>query len=141
LKTRLLSDPVAAASAPRLDAPIAAESWPLWEFYRTSAEVTGRTAAGEEISEIAGDTGDSQHRISISSQLIQSAGLAEAVAALYAGLLSRKLRQEEVTVPETGRLLHVLDFVRMDGVVWLIVELSLDVEHRQYDLRLVEVPG
>lgn len=141
LKTRLLADPVAAASAPRLDAPIDNESWPLWEFYRTSAEVTGRTSAGDEISKIAGDTGDSQHRMSISSQLIQSDGLAEVVATFYVGLLSRKLRQEEVTVHETGQLLHVLDFVRMDGIVWLIVELSLDVEERQHDLRLIEVPA
>ena len=130
----LASDP----PATRLDVPLEQQSWPLWEFYRTSVEVTGRTVAGIEISKIAGVTGDSQHRMSLSSQLVQTPGLAEVIATFYVGLLSRKLRQEEVTVAETGRLLHVLERAVLDGVKWTILELTFSGADREYNLRMVE---
>jgi len=125
---------VSALNAVELSKPFSRESWPLWEFYRTSAEVSG----ADEVNELVGDTGDSQHRISLSSPLIATGSLAHAIGILYVALLSRRVTQEQVTVEEPGRLLHVFDEVILAGRRYAVIELQMAPLERQYDLRLVE---
>ena len=123
-----------------LDEPLDQTSWPIWELYRTSAEVTGRDSAGLEFSVVSGTAGDSQHRLTLDSALVQDRNVARSVGEFYSQFLGRELREEEVVVRETGTPIHVFDFVRLAGRVYLAIEVSFDPERRRYTMRLVEVP-
>lgn len=140
LQSRLVSNALRRARPIDLDAPIRHTSWPLWEFYRTSAEINGTDATGVAFSVIRGTTGDSQHRISLDSKIVATTSLAEIVAEAYSALLSRKVTQEEVEVNETGTPIHVLDYVRLSGIVYLVIESTYSPTRRTYSLRLVEAP-
>lgn len=140
LTNRLVADPIRKLNAVTLGTPISEIEAPLWEYYRTSADVSGQAEDGTEIHFIGGVTGDSQHRLNLSSALISTNGIAETVGQFYSKLLSQRLKQLDIEVPETGELAHVLGYVRHRGGLYLIVELSLDADRRIYSLRLVEQP-
>ena len=47
-------------------------------------------------------------------------------------------RQAEVTVKETGRIVRPLDYVRLDGADWLVIQADLETIDRRQQLRLLE---
>jgi len=121
-----------------IDEPFERVSWPISEFYRTSATITGTDSSGGKIEETAGDTGDSAHRLELEGKLIQTGGLAEAVAQEYVSVLSVPRRQEELTFAETGQLVSAGDYLDFDGALWLVVEANLDTQTRRITARVVE---
>jgi len=139
IRSRLAEDAQRKSVALGIDEPLSASIMPLWEFYRTSAQVSGRTEAGAEIEELAGDTGDSAHRIEVSGPLITTPSVAQAIGNQYVSLLSQKVRQAECTVCEVDDLVPVFSYATFDGSRWLVIESSLKPDGRTYSLRLVEV--
>jgi len=139
IRSRLADDVQRRGIALDIDEPLALTTRPIWEFYRTSAQVTGETEAGDDIDELAGDTGDSANRIEISGPLITTPSVAQAIGNQYVSILNQKVVQAELTVCEVDQHLRVFDYVRMDGARWLIVEASLKPDARTYQLKLVEV--
>lgn len=121
-----------------LDVGLTLTEWPIYEFYRTSAEVSGRDQDGNEITVIVGDTGDSAHRISVTGQLVTTGGLANAVGNQFVAFLSVKRAQAEIEAAETGKLIHVFDRIRHDGREWIGIEETFNPEQRRYRLRLIE---
>ncbi len=119
--------------------PLEVEEWPISEFYRSSCRVTGQTSAGDDIESIAGATGDSAHRLELDGDLVTTESLAQAIGWQYVGVLSTIRRQVELTIEETGDLIRPLDYIDLDGALWLVMEAQLDVDERTYGLRAVEV--
>jgi len=139
IRSRLTEDAQRRDVALVIDEPLSLKAIPIWEFYRTSAIVSGRTEAGDDIEELAGDTGDSANRIEISGPLITTPSVAQAIGNEYVSILNQKVRQAEPTVCEVDDLIRVFDYVEMDGSRWLVVQASLKPDGRTYDLKLVEV--
>lgn len=124
-----------------LDTPLEQESLPVWENYRASVEVKGKTEDGEEISVIKGDTGDSAHRLEISCRFATTAGLCDAIASLYAahfGAMPPR-SQENVSVDEPGVRMRPLRSVRLAGKRYLVEQAESDLRTREQDLVLVEI--
>jgi hypothetical protein len=122
-----------------LDTPLSRETRQLSEQFRTSVKVTGKTEQGEDIEIIGGDTGESQRRLELDSDLITTSSLAQAVAEAYSAFLSRIRREEQVTIQEDGELLAPLRWVVLDGIEYQVMEAETDVLERVQDLRLIEV--
>lgn len=119
--------------------PLDEDGLPVWEGYRASVVCAGKDATGADIEEIAGDSGDSAHRLEINSQLVTTGGVAQSVASLYAAILSTEREQLEVTVPEDGPLARPLQVWRLHGKRWLVTKAETDFRDREQDLELVEV--
>jgi len=139
IRSRLTEDAQRRDVALVIDEPLALKAIPIWEFYRTSAVVTGKTEAGDDIEELAGDTGDSANRIEISGPLITTPSVAQAIGNEYVSILNQKVRQAECTACEVDDLIRVFDYVELDGSRWLVVQVGLKPDGRTYDLKLVEV--
>jgi hypothetical protein len=138
LRGRAADDAQLKTQAIPIASPLECEEWPVFEFYRTSCKVSGRDVSGEEIEEIAGDTGDSAHRLELDSPLINTSALAISIGQMYVGFLGTTRRQLELTVRETGDLIRPLDYIDFDGALWLVVEAGLDADLRTYRLRVIE---
>ena len=126
-------------NAVALGDPITLTEWPLWDQFRTSARVTGRDPAGQEIEGIVGDTGDSARRIEIDGKLVSSGGLAEAVGNAAVSFLSVRRSGLEGTwhAPAAGAI-HVLDYVTHAGRDHLVLGADLDPADNTCGLTLAE---
>ncbi|HLC28922.1 MAG TPA: hypothetical protein VJL07_05705 [Dehalococcoidia bacterium] len=124
---------------PEIPDPIEREQLPISEVYRASVLVKGKTEDGEEFEEIAGDAGDSAHRLEIQGQLVTTRSLAATIANLYASFLAFPRREEKLTIRDDGTLIAALDEVSFDGRRWLVLESSLDIGDQERELRLIEL--
>ncbi|HEY3175681.1 MAG TPA: hypothetical protein VGK94_07965 [Candidatus Polarisedimenticolia bacterium] len=138
IRGRASRDEEARSQAIAIDEPLERVSWPISEFYRTSATITGSDSAGGKIEETAGDLGDSAHRLELGGELIQTGGLAEAIAQEYVSVLSVPRRQEELTFAETGRLVDAGDYLDFDGALWKVLDADLDTRARRITARVLE---
>lgn len=118
--------------------PLEMEEWPVFEFFRTSCLVTGRTEDGEDIEEVVGDTGDSARRLEIDSALITTPALAQTIGLQYVSFLGVPRRQAEIVIEESNDLIRPSEYIDLDGTLWLVVEASLDAKRREYRLRALE---
>jgi len=139
IRSRLADDAQRRSVALEIDEPLSLTTSPIWEFYRTSALVSGETEGGDDIEELAGDAGDSANRIEISGPLITTPSVAQAVGNEYVSILNQKVRQAECQVCEVDDLLRVFDYVETDGSRWLVIQTGLKPDGRTYGLKLVEV--
>ena len=124
---------------PDIGRPLSRISRLLWEFYRTSVKVTGRTESGTAIEVITGKTGDSAKRLDLDGAWITTRALATAIGDAHSEFLSVQRGQEDVTIAESDEPIHVLQNVRMANRSYLAVSCTNDTKARQFDLRLVEV--
>ncbi len=138
LRGRGIRDAEALRQAYEIDTPLEMEVWPLTEFYRASAKISGTDPAGQSIEAVTGDVGDSARRIELDGQLVTTGGLAEAVGNEYVSFLSVERRQAEVTVKETGRVLRPTDYVVLDAATWRVLQADLQTIERKQNLRLLE---
>ena len=105
-----------------------------------SVAVTGTDAAtGEDFEVIAGDSGDSAHRLELSSVLINDAGLASAVGNGFYSLLSARRAEVNVTIREPEERIAPLSRIALDGIEYDVLEARTDLEDEEQELRLVEV--
>lgn len=123
-----------------LGIPLEQSSRKLWDFYRTSVEVSGESEYYRaSIEEVAGDTGDSENRLSIDSTLITTTSLANVIANLYLSFFNVERAQEDVTIAEGDRLIRALDVVVLDGKQYLVLHPKTDLVERTQELTLVEI--
>jgi hypothetical protein len=120
--------------------PLTRTSRVIWEFFRTSVEVSGTFADGTAFDEILGDSGDSAKRLSVSSPLMASAGLARAVGTAYSAYLSQLRSQEDLGIEELEDLVRVGDKVGFGDQSWLATQVQTNPRDRIQTLRLFEVP-
>lgn len=113
----------------------------IWEFYRTSVEVSGRDEAGTDFTVVAGDQAKGALRTSVSSNLVTTPTMAAAVAGIYAAYLSQARAQADVTQPELDELLKAWDVVELDDGNWFITQVRTNLEAETQDLRLFQVKG
>jgi len=122
-----------------IDVPLSWVTRPLWERYAASAKVSGaEPLTGTTIDVVAGDTGDSAHRVELSSDFVITASLAEAVGSAYVGFFGKPRQQIDVDVPETGTLIRPLDYVSLDGRAWIVLASEFNHKNRTHSLRMVE---
>lgn len=117
----------------------AATDWPLSEWYRRSVQVTGSDEAGDEVSVIAGEGGDTANRLEIDLQMPLTSGFASSIAWAYVEYLSGLGRQIDGASPiPADRTVKMLDRVIVEGVTWRVLRVEHDLESGQLSLRLVE---
>lgn len=121
-----------------LGVPLASKRRPIAETYRSGVVVDWTDAQGESGREIQGDRGDSARRLSISSDLVTSQGMALACALATLPFVSTVREQRDVTVEDDGTRLHVFDKVTMDGKEWLIYKIETNLDERTHSLTLLE---
>jgi hypothetical protein len=121
------------------DHPLEWTSRPLWEWYRASIGVEGKTEAGEEIEEVYGETGDSSNRLEIDSKLVTTLVIAATVGSAYLSYLGEFRQQEDASFVEDGVIPVPLDRVEFRGGSYQVLETSVDFRDRTMALRLVRV--
>jgi hypothetical protein len=119
--------------------PLEQQSMPVWEDFRSSVVVTGESESGDEIEVTQGETGDSSHRLEISSKFVTTEGLATAIAALYHAFYGVVRAQESVTVEEPFDRVRPFRTVSLGGRTYLVLEAETELMDRTQQLRLVEV--
>jgi len=130
---------VAAEPQEELPVPIERETIPVWEAYRKSAKITGRDEAGNAISLVAGESGDSARRLELNSNLISTLALLQAIGSMMVAFFGQVRIEENVTISEDGTILRPLDERLLDGVRYMVVEAETGLSEREQDLRLFEV--
>jgi len=122
-----------------LGTPLTCTRYPISENYRSSVTVKGTDSSGAAISETVGNTGDSARRLTISSDLITTPGMALACAMTTLEFVSQIREQRNVTVLDDGTPLAVFDRVTMAGKTWLIYKLETDLEQQIHTMTLLEL--
>lgn len=136
LRSRTFLDPLRPRHA--MPIPLSRSTHPLWEFYRNSVEVTGKAPDGDEVRAIVGETGDSAHRIGLSSSMISTESIAQAIGAIYLRFLSRLRVQEDIEIEDLGtqELVSFLDHADLDSAQHIVLESERDLSGRKSRLRL-----
>ena len=136
------SDIAGEAVSADIGTPLSSDRLPISDLYRSSVVVSGTDSGGGSISEVqglGGTTGDSARRLSISSDLITTPGMALACAVLTLHFAMQIREQRDVTIIDDGTPLHVFGRVKMDGRVWLVYKIHTDLEQNTHDLTLLEL--
>jgi len=107
--------------------------------FRKSAKITGRDEAGNAISLVAGESGDSARRLELNSNLISTLALLQAIGSMMVAFFGQVRIEENVTISEDGTILRPLDERLLDGVRYMVVEAETGLSEREQDLRLFEV--
>lgn len=138
LRSRTSRNTVKRLQAYEIDEPLERVSWPVYEFYRTSAKISGTDSSGGAVSAVTGEAGDSAHRLELDGKLVSTGGLAEAIGLGYVSQLAVKRRQEELSFVETGQTLTAGDYIYMDGAFWRLLETNFDLKARKIAARAME---
>ena len=130
---------VASREPVELPEAIESDELPIWEWLRRSIEVTGKDEAGEDISEIAGDRGDSALRLSVDVQIPLTQGFAAAIASGYDATLDVVRRQRDDVYQMDDRRVRLLDpVVREDGSRWHALRVTSSLTDEEQTVQLVE---
>lgn len=113
----------------------------IWDHYRESVAITGRTDSGGDFEVVAGETGRSAKRLSVSLDLVTSPGAAYAVAAALAAYATAKREQVDGSWREGRELVRAMDVVTWDGKTWLVSSVQSSVGKAEQRLRLFEITG
>lgn len=122
-----------------LGVPLTSERRPVSDLYRASVEVTGTATNGDAVREVQGKDGDSARRLTVSSDLITTGGMALAVASTTLQFVGAIRQQLDVTVPDDGTPLAVFDRVLLYGRPWVIYKLNTDLEMQLHTMTLLEL--
>jgi len=122
-----------------LGVPLTSTRYPISELYRASVTVSGTDSNGGSINETQGDSGDSARRLTISSDLITTPGMALACALTTLSFVSQIREQRNVTIIDDGDPLAVFDRVSLDGREWFIYRLETDIEEQTHTMTLLEL--
>ena len=122
-----------------LGVPLTSIRMPVSEVYRSSVAVTGTDSSGETIKEVQGDSGDSARRLTVSSDLITTPGMALACALTTLQFVSQVREQRNVTVIDDGTPLAAFNRVTMADKTWLIYRIETDLEQQTHALTLLEL--
>jgi hypothetical protein len=112
----------------------------FWEWYRTSCKVTGSApVTGDEFSELAGDTGNTQFRLEVDAEYVSTPGMAQALAQSYVNFLSNTQSALEVVVAEPTLGPAVLfNTVTLDGVTYRVFKTENEYATGEQALTLVQ---
>lgn len=122
-----------------LDTPLRRRRRVLWEFFRDSVEVKGEAADGSSVEAVAGDTGASAKRLSLSSSFVTSEALAYGIASQYLGYLNQRRTEEEITIREPDQVIEPLGKVFLDGRTYMVTEKRHNYLDREMELRIFEL--
>ena len=112
----------------------------VWEWYRSSAQVTGRApVTGDEFTALVGDTGNTQFRLEMDAEYVASPGLARALATNYVTFLDNTNGQLDVVVLEpTSGPVELFHRVTLDGVTYRVFKTENDYGSGEQALTLVQ---
>lgn len=111
---------------------------PLSPKNRTSVEFRGTDEAGDSFTVLTGKTGDSEHRLELSSSMVTNALLGAALGAAYSEFFSGH-REEQIVVHGASRIYHADDRIEFDGRIWAITQATYRHATRDQELLLYEV--
>lgn len=120
--------------------PLRKEKKRFWEWLRTSCEVTGKAHVTEdEFTELVGDTGNTQFRLSVEAAYVSTPGLARALAWNYVSFLNQTNGQMDVVVvePSDGPV-ELFNRVILDGVTYRVFKTENDYATGEQSLTLVQ---
>lgn len=122
-----------------LGVPLASTRHPISDLYRSSVTVNGTLSSGGAINETQGASGDSARRLTISSDLITTPGMALACALTTLQFVSQIREQRDVTVIDDGTPLEIFDRVTMGGKTWVVYKLETDIEQKVRMMTLLDL--
>ena len=122
--------------------PLDCDERPVWEWLRRSVVVSAKTEDGRDIEAVAGDSGDSASRLSISPQLPMTEGLASALANAHVAFLSpERVQLDEKHDEPTGGFLRLLGAARRDGKTYQVLRVETNYTDEEQTVQLVEIEG